>query len=295
MVGEEQTLHHLLCTVLTNTYEDATPYLDFTVSIVPKELKSKQGQYVPNDRKIELFTLTQSPEATVLTMLRELTRHVLFMDEGELKQKDAFYERFFLLVSTAMAMDLLTEDTLLVYAVKEYDQLVERFGEVSSWELPNQTTKNGFTVHVTNSYEARMLLKNRSYRYFTLGKAWEKEFSTKQEAEQEAAFLKQQFPMIQISVLRPVEALLCMHYYIGVSGGFHCKQALYQAGYIWQGYGRKREWVKKVPVSQYNEELSFLHELRLIGQRFTPTFGSERQEKKQQAKQLKRNKRKVSY
>ncbi|MGT9032940.1 hypothetical protein ACVV55_15050, partial [Enterococcus faecalis] len=85
-----------------------------------------------------------------------------------------------------------------------------------SWEPPNQTTKNGFTVHVTNSYEARMLLKNRSYRYFTLGKAWEKEISTKQEAEQEAAFLKQRFPMIQISVLRPVEALLCMHYYIGV-------------------------------------------------------------------------------
>ncbi|MGM0334113.1 hypothetical protein [Enterococcus sp. AZ050] len=91
MVGEEQTLHHLLCTVLTNTYEDATPYLDFTVSIVPKELKSRQAQYVPNDRKIELFTLTQSPEATVLTLLRELTRHVLFMDEGELKQKDVFF------------------------------------------------------------------------------------------------------------------------------------------------------------------------------------------------------------
>lgn len=297
MATEEETLYDLLCAILANTFEDINRYKNFEMSIVPKELKSKQSQYLPNFRKIELFTLTQPPEATILTILRELARHVTFMDEGELKSNDAFYERFYLLLTTAMSMDLLSEDTLIIYAIKEYDQLIEQFGEVSTWNLSNKLVNNSFTVHVTNSYEARVVLNQRMYRWFTLAKAWEKEFTTKKEADEEANYLTKQFPSIDVQVLRPIEALFCLHYYIGVVGGFDCKQQLYQAGYIWQGYGRKKEWVKKVPVGAYNEEMEFLHELRLVGKRFTPTFPKQMNTaKRKQANQLKRNKKKiVSY
>lgn len=42
-------LEHVLKQVIQETYPDKKIYQDFTIRIVPKELKSKHGQYIQND------------------------------------------------------------------------------------------------------------------------------------------------------------------------------------------------------------------------------------------------------
>ncbi|EOS7953516.1 hypothetical protein DW623_RS11825 [Enterococcus hirae] len=95
-------LEHVLKQVIQETYPDKKIYQDFTIRIVPKELKSKHRQYIQNDRKIEIYNLSRAPGANFLTALHEVAHHIEAMDLGETAHKETFYARFYPLVCTAL-------------------------------------------------------------------------------------------------------------------------------------------------------------------------------------------------
>lgn len=272
MSQEEKQMKDLLLRIVKLTFDDVDMYKDFKLVITGKELKSKHGQYIFNERKIELFNLTRPPGAVLLTALHEVTHHIEFMDLGESGHKQTFYERFHPLILTSLSLGFIdTEDIVAVDKdTKDLENLEKYCGSMRYWKYEVQETALVRTLHVTNSYSCKNLLNRRNYKWFPQLKAWEKDYSNEEQAKNEQALLLSLYPELKIEIMRPIDALLSFHYYLAVTGGFDQKEAMRDAGYIWNGYGVKKAWVKKVPVTEYLNELDFLKGIRVVGKKVTP-------------------------
>ncbi|MFD1902851.1 hypothetical protein GQR36_27200 [Enterococcus termitis] len=247
MNAEERQLKELLLKIVALTFEKVDYYKDFYLSITGKELKSKHGQYIYNERKIELFNLTRPPGAILIVALHEMTHHIEFMDLGESGHKKSFYERLHPLLLTALSLGLIDKRDIWASGDDSADlkNLEKYFGSLDYWKYEVQESALVRTLHVTNSYECRNLLNRRGYEWFPQAKAWEKEYPNESEAVNEKEVLQSLYPELEIKIMRPVDALFSFHYYLAVTGAFHVKEQLSQAGYMWNGFGFKKAWVKK--------------------------------------------------
>lgn len=165
-------LEHVLKQVIQETYPNKKIYQDFTIKIVPKELKSKHGQYIQNDRKIEIYNLSRSPGANFLTALHEVAHHIEAMDLGETAHKETFYARFYPLVCTALNKGYLNQEDLLMDSQdsSDYKKLCQYYGNSFAKEFTESKEKD--TVVVLGAYHARALLKRRDFSYLSSQHMW---------------------------------------------------------------------------------------------------------------------------
>ena len=56
-------------------------------------------------------------------------------------------------------------------------------------------------------------------------------------------------------------------HYIAVPGAYQYREILRKEGFIWNGYGYKNAWIKKILSTEYHKVLDFLREQRLAGKR----------------------------
>lgn len=247
------TLDTILQFAYPETYKD---YLNYFVRIRPKELKSKHGHYIRKEQLIEIFNLSREPRFLLLTCIHEVAHHVEFEDLGTSDHEAPFYERFKQLYVTAVGLKLLKQEDLL----EEEDALdakhVSRyFGDILSWEIPEIPEINKRMVIVTDGRDFKQVLRVQKFQWFTLSHTWQKEFATLAEAEEAVQFLlrwgkKENF------LIRPVfSPTFLAYYYIGVENGYDYRYGLKELGYLWEGYGVKKKWVKKVDAQCYYEEL----------------------------------------
>lgn len=267
-MNESETLKKVMKMVLENAYEEPTQYNHFNVRIVPKELKSKDAHYLPNDRKIELFNLAREPAATMLSCLSCLAAHVTFMDIGEISKKQEYLERYHRLIVSALSLGIIEEAD--VEGLACFESLIELKGPMTWWEHEPSDSAKECVVTVTQAFKEKETLKNRGYTYHVQSQLWAKRFPNQLYALREFNVLKKEIPEERLSVVKQIHLIFSLNYYIAVPGAFEQRNWLKQAGYRWQAYGIKNAWVKKVPTRHYYQEEAQLKEVRLIFSRVTP-------------------------
>lgn len=273
---EEIVLKKLMDMVIKDTFEAKSAYLGYKIVIVPKELKSKHGHYIANDRKIELFNLAREPGCTMMTCLHEITHHIEFMDLGTSAHKKSFYDRFHALLLTALSLGLITPEDIIKDGQDSNDlkKLIEYYRPIDYWdyELTEQAKKRH--VLVTNGYASKDLLKQRGYRYSSKSQAWGKEFPNELYAYREQTLLKESIVDIEAYVVRHSTVLFSLNYYVAIPGAFEFRKILKENGYRWNAYGIKSHWVKKVPTNLFYSEEAFLKDIRLLFKKVTPKSNS---------------------
>lgn len=242
-MNESNTLKKIMDQVIFNAFDTQTNpvYLKYRVSIVPKELKSKHGQYVHNDRKIEIFNLGRSPGCTMLTCLHEAAHHIEFMDTGATAHRQPFYERFYQLVREAYRIGLITLEDLYADAQdsKDYEKLEEYFGPTSHWDLSLSEQAEKKYVLIANAYEQKEALKERNYRFLQNCHSWGKEFPNELYALRETEVLTSIYPDLSINIVRTPALLFSWNYYLAIAGAYEKRDVLKQHGYRWNAYGVK--------------------------------------------------------
>lgn len=272
-MNETKVLKDILVLLLEKTFEAKNEYTGFKIAIVPKELKSKHGQYIPNDRKIEIFNLARSPGCTMLTCIHELAHHVEFMDLGETGHKKTFYNRFYKLLLTALSFGLVTKDDLENDSKdsRDYKKLIDYHGIFEYWEYELTEEAKICYVLIENAYNQREILKQRGYKFYQKSQSWGKEFPNKLYANRESKLLKDAYSSLELDVVGKPTILFSLNYYVAVHGAYDQRVILKKNGYVWESYGIKGAWVKKVPTRKFYQEELFLKEARLVYKKVTPT------------------------
>ncbi|ROX80054.1 hypothetical protein EGW35_13205 [Enterococcus durans] len=263
-------LEHVLKQVIQETYPDKKIYQDFTIRIVPKELKSKHGQYIQNDRKIEIYNLSRAPGANFLTALHEVAHHIEAMDFGETAHKETFYVRFYPLVCTALNKGYINQEDLLLDSQdsSDYKKLCHYYG--SSFAQDYTEAKQRNTVVVSNAYNASVLLKRRDFSYLSGQYIWLRKFENEEQAIKEQKILESFNQNLDVRVVPVLDPIFIQTYYVAVPGAYQYREVLRKEGFIWNGYGFKSAWVKKLPSTDYLKVCSFLKEHRLTGKKVIP-------------------------
>lgn len=270
MTREEYILKGQLLEILSDAYKDSEKYKNFRVTITAKELKSKHGRYIQNDRRIEIFNLSRSPGANLLTAVHELAHHIEVIDIGDTGHKKSFYERMYLLVCSAIKLGYLDERDLISDSKdsNDYSKLQKYFGSHLFEKYEKSKILNA--VRVENGYDSRKLLHRRQFSFLDDSKSWGRIFETEAQAKKEKDILESFDNDLSISLVSPSELVFLQNYYIAVPGAYDCKDELYNNGFIWNGYGHNKCWVKRISSKQYSETMEFLKELRLKGKKVDP-------------------------
>lgn len=71
-------------------------------------------------------------------------------------------------------------------------------------------------------------------------------------------------------VVPVLDPIFIQTYYVAVPGAYQYREVLRKEGFIWNGYGFKSAWVKKLPSTDYLKVCSFLKEHRLTGKKVIP-------------------------
>ncbi|WP_242328218.1 hypothetical protein [Enterococcus avium] len=270
MSREEDILKQQMNVILMNTYEDYQNYSSFKLKIITKEYKSKHGVYSQNDRRIEIYNLSRAPGANLLTAIHELSHHVEAMDLGEIAHKETFYERYYQLICTALKLGYIDENDL-----KEDQKDSKDLANVEKYYgldfLKNyQDEKICNAVLVTKAYEFRQLLQRRDFSFLGGSQDWGRVFETEEQAKKEMAILHSFNRGMNVKVVPPATMVFNQNYYVAVSGAYDFRQILGKNGFIWEGFGVKKCWVKKVPSTEYKKTMEFLKELKLVGKKVAP-------------------------
>ncbi|EMF0114773.1 hypothetical protein OUS11_001325 [Enterococcus hirae] len=265
-------LDNLLKKVVQETYPDVKEYKQFHVRIVPKELKSKHGKYIQNDRQIEIYNLSRSPGANFLTALHEVAHHIEAMDLGDTAHKDTFYSRFYPLVCTALRMGYINQDDLLLDSKDsaDYDKLCKYYGTSFANEYTKSKCKN--VVQVRQAYDSRKLLKRRDFSYYSKKQLWIRKFETEEQAVNEFQILESLEQGLEIQIVNILDLIFVETYYIAVPGAYQYREVLKEKGFIWNGYGHKNVWIKRIASQEYPEICQFLKANRLIGKKVESKF-----------------------
>ncbi|EOW1885739.1 hypothetical protein ACNZ61_002944 [Enterococcus hirae] len=260
-------LESILKQIVQEAYPDKKIYQDFTVRIIPKELKSKHGQYIQNDRRIEIYNLSRAPATNFLTALHEVAHHIEVMDLGETAHKETFYARFYSLVCIALKRGYLNQGDFLTDSKdsSDYKKLCHYYG--SSFAKDFTQPKERDTVVVLGAYQARVLLKRRDFSYLPSQQVWVRKFETEAQAMRERQILESFHQDFKLKVVSFLEPIFIQTYYVAVSGAYPYREILRKEGFVWNGYGYKNAWIKKFPSTEYQKVCAFLKEQRLAGKR----------------------------
>lgn len=258
-------VENLLKEIVQETYPDKKIYTDFKLKIIPKELKSKHGQYVQNNRCIEIYNLSRPPCTTFLTALHEVAHHIEAMDLGDTGHKETFYARLYLLVCTALEKGYLNQEDLLTssHDCADYRKLCHYYGNSFMKEYTRPREKD--TVVVYNAYDSREILKRRDFSYLSNQSLWIRKFETESQAIKERNILKSFQRDLKIKVISFLEVVFVQPYYVAVSGAYQYRDVLRKEGFVWNGYGYENVWIKKFPSTEYANVCTFLKEHRLAG------------------------------
>ncbi|MBO0455813.1 hypothetical protein JZO77_03545 [Enterococcus hulanensis] len=257
MSKDEALIKGTIDTILKYTYpNDYKDYLSYFIRIRPKELKSKHAHYIRKERMIEIFNLSRESRFLLITCIHEISHHVEYELTGDSGHDKSFYEIMQELYLTAVGLKLLNlTDIADQFDTANGRNMIKYFGEPIDWEVPIIPDMEKRMLIVKDGRLFKDRLRSREFYWFTVSQTWQKEFPTQQAAEQELAELLP-FSKKDNFLIRPIlSPTFLSYYYIGIENGYEYRYGLSELGYLWEGYGVNRMWVKKVDAQSYYEEL----------------------------------------
>ncbi|PGN53198.1 hypothetical protein CN978_31010 [Priestia megaterium] len=260
------TIYKTLCDVIEQAYPlESYPnnkFKNFFIDIKVKEMKSIHGRYYPHNKKIEVFNLSRPNGHTIATTLHEVSHHIDHCLRKKSDHSKAFYEIFHQLLVTAMGMGILTKEDILTERDSTDKKWLEKhFGEIDEWSIsPLDYKQDSYLIKVYQSFSIKDTLKKRGYKYSSLEQAWVKEMSTS-EAEEEKLTVAQWADEENIQIEQANTIKIESYYYLCVSNCYDHKAYLKENGFMWNGYGMKKAWVKKIPSKSLKSEEAKLRKL----------------------------------
>ena len=192
------------------------------------------------------------------------------MDLGETAHKQTFYDRFYQMVCTALKLGYIDEAD-----IQEDKKDSKDFTTVEKYYGTNflknyRENKIHNAVIVTKAHSFRKLLQRRDFIFLGESQSWGRVFETEEQARRELKILLGLDQSMCAALVPPTHLMFIQSYYIAVPGAYDYKDNLRANQFIWEGYGLKKCWVKKVPSSDYQATMDFLKSLRLIGKKVIP-------------------------
>lgn len=278
MSRDEGDIKQTLDFLLDQTFSDSAKYKKYFVSIQPKELKSKHGHYEEKEAKIVVYNLSRDHEHTLMTCLHELTHHIQLVNEGETDHESGFYTIYYQIIQTALSYGYLSKKGIVSEVDSSDVQLLqELFGVVDGWPVEKKYVDGKIIFSVKTDKKFKEFLRLRGFNWYSLAQSWQKTCANRSEAKVEWLALREKIPEKDITTKHTGKVEFLAYYYIGVRNGFDFRKSLEELGFVWEGYGIDKQWVKRVKAQEYYEELS---ELTLFAgiecKKVTPDFEKER-------------------
>ncbi|WP_209369511.1 hypothetical protein [Priestia megaterium] len=253
------TIYKTLCDVIDQAYPlESYPdnkFKMFFIDIKVKEMKSIHGRYYPDNRKIEIFNLSRPNGHIIATTLHEVAHHIDCCIRKKSDHSKPFYEIFHQLLVTAIGMGVISKQDILTARDNTDKKWLEKyFGDIEEWDISTLDYKqDSYFIKVYQSFSIKDKLKNRGYKYSSLDQAWVKEMSVS-EAEEEKQVVSQWIEEKNIKIEQANTIKIESYYYLCVSNCYDHKAYLKENGFMWNGYGVKKAWVKKIPCQSLKLE-----------------------------------------
>lgn len=253
------TIYKTLCDVIDQAYPlESYPdnkFKNFFIDIKVKEMKSIHGRYYPHNRKIEVFNLSRPNGHTIATTLHEVSHHIDHCLRKKSDHSKTFYEIFHQLLVTAIGMGIMSKQDILTERDSTDKKWLEKhFGDIDEWDISTLDYKqDSCFIKVYQSFAIKDKLKNRGYKYSSLEQAWMKEMSASEVGEEKltvAQWIDEKNIQIEQANTIKIES----YYYLCVSNCYDHKAYLKENGFMWNGYGMKKAWVKKIPSQSLKSE-----------------------------------------
>lgn len=259
MSRDEAAIKHTLDFILEQVYEDAEKYKRYFVIIQPKELKSKHGQYEPKESRILIYNLSRPHEHTLLTCLHELAHHIETVDTDQTAHEESFYFIFYSLLKQAIAYDYLSaEDIESEDDSSDLNHLIDYFGRPTSWKIEKRYFDGHIIFSIFTDPIHKSFLRSHGYKWYSLAQTWQKVCGTREEAKDEWRKLIAVIPKKDITTKNTGKVEFLAYYYLGILNGFDYRKALEAMGYVWEGFGVDKMWVKRVDAQRYYDEVKEL-------------------------------------
>lgn len=258
-------LYRILKDIIDVAYPETenTNFKKFYIDIIPKEMKSKHGEYNPKEKKIKIYNLSRPSEHIITTAIHEVSHHIDCYLRNSSDHSKEFYEIMYKLLVAAIGMGIINKDAISTEVdSKDKDRLVKYFGDIDTWEIQNVKYKNDIkTFKVTNCFDIKDKLKARGYRYVATEQCWIKDIAIDC-AEEEKSFLKSIIDMENVKIVSANEINIQVFYYICVLNSYEYKDYLKENGFIYNGFGiKKKSWNKKVLAHDAAVEVEKLNDL----------------------------------
>ena len=165
-------------------------YKKFYVEYLGKKLRTRNGDYRADTRRIRIFTEGREDVQIIKTSLHELSHHIDFMQRGKSRHDAAFYGIYEKLLFAALDMGLFDRDAYRRCLKDSTDdskvlKMLDRY-------RPRETEyKKGVTrFRVVKAYEIRGQLRDRGYTFNSYDRTWEKEVEGDRAVSEEEGFLR---------------------------------------------------------------------------------------------------------
>ncbi|EGP4752271.1 hypothetical protein LXE15_002528 [Enterococcus faecium] len=255
--------------IIDRIFENAEAYKYFLISVLLKELKSRNGRYHSFERTIEINNLTRKPIEQCLTGLYCLACHIEEINNELFDDSKGVYPIYQELMEAAISSGFFSLDELIELAGTGcINDIVENCGEFSTWNI--EQSEIPLYVVVKNSYSIKGKLYRSGYQWNSSQKAWIKSFSTQEEAENEKIALWELDSEIVVSIQTRLEMLFDFDYYVVVKPQLELNQTFQVHGYRYEEYGVKKHYVKRVPTKYFFHERDFLLRLEVPFKLITP-------------------------
>jgi len=253
------TIYKTLCDVVDQAYPSESypenKFKKFFIDIKVKEMQSIHGRYYTDKRKIEIFNLSRPNGHIIATTLHEVAHHIDCCIRKKSDHSKVFYEILKHLLITAIGMGVMEiEDILSKNDSDDKKRLERHFGSIEEWDISVVDYKqDSYLIKVYQSFSIKDKLKNRGYKYSSLEQAWLKEINAA-EAEEEKEVVAQWIDEKNIQIGQANTIKIESYYYLCVSNCYDHKAYLKENGFMWNGYGMKKAWVKKIPSQSLKSE-----------------------------------------
>lgn len=158
---------------------DLKYYCDFEYVIVPKELKTKHGDYNLTSHRIRIFnTKSRTLTHLIITSIHELAHHTDYVNRSTTDHSKAFYQEYRRLLFAALDMRMFSIKEALEIsrdaadAVKVKLMLIEYMEE---GRAKRDIIKRCKKIRVYGAYDIKDSLKAMGFTWNGSGKTWDKE------------------------------------------------------------------------------------------------------------------------
>ena len=235
----------------------------FYVRYVPKELKSKHGDYDQRRKIIHIYNFSRPPQYLVSTAIHEFAHHICYTTEGNANHDREFYKEFKALLTAAVVLGYVDYEELR----KKEDSIDIRVMEkkigpiVSRYCAETDVNSKYRTVQVANGYEVRRELAKWGFVYSNQELIWEKDASV-----DDAEFYRTEIekissaPVVRVKMITDLSIDIV---YLAVVSGktFDIKEILKNRKYQ---YKKRDIWHKKIPARELESELEYFKNFKYV-------------------------------